>query len=228
MPDTAAAVDLPAEILHQIRTSSDHTVSGLRPVRRHVSNRLRREPQELVLRVVFQLIATRGVPVWFAYEVLHYHREAMSRLTLVDVERLGRGMSSWGEVDSFACYISGPGLREGQLEIADIQRWARSADRWWRRAALVSTVPLNTPARGGNGDAGRTLAICDLLKADRDDMVVKAMSWALRELGKREPGRVKSYLAANASQLASRVLREVGNKLRTGLKNPTRPKPLGA
>ena len=58
-------------------------------------------------------------------------------------------------------------------------------DRWWRRAALVSTVPLNNKTRGGNGDPARTLAICRMLVADRDDLVVKAMSWALRELAKR-------------------------------------------
>lgn len=228
MSETDAAVDLAAEISHQVGTSSDRTVSGLREVPRQVSKRLRREPPKLVLRVVFQLVAIRAVPVWFAYEVLHHHREGMLSLTLTDVERLGRGMSSWGEVDTFACYVSGPAWREGQLDNADIERWARSPDRWWRRAALVSTVPLNTPARGGRGDADRTLAICDLLKADRDDMVIKAMSWALRELVKQEPDRVKSYVEANTSQLAPRVVREVGNKLRTGLKNPSQPKTLGA
>jgi 3-methyladenine DNA glycosylase AlkD len=57
---------------------------------------------------------------------------------------------------------------------------------------------------------------------DRDDMVVKAMSWALRELAKKEPARVDAYLAKNGELLAPRVLREVRNKLRTGLKNPGR------
>lgn len=65
------------------------------------------------------------------------------------------------------------------------------ADRWvWRRAVSVSTVPLNMKSRGGIGDPQRTLAVCDLLIADRDDMVVKALSWALRELAEREPVRV--------------------------------------
>jgi hypothetical protein len=45
------------------------------------------------------------------------------------------------------------------------------------KAALVSTVPLNNTARGGSGDAVRTTVICDLLRNDRDDMVVKALSW---------------------------------------------------
>ena len=50
--------------------------------------------------------------------------------------------------------------REGQVADALIQRWARSKDRWWRRAALVSTVALNIGARGGQGDPARTLMVC--------------------------------------------------------------------
>ena len=56
---------------------------------------------------------------------------------------------------------------------------------------MVSTVSLNNNARGGKGDTTRTLNICKMLVADRDDMVVKALSWALRELAKRDPEPVK-------------------------------------
>ena len=73
---------------------------------------------------------------------------------------------------------------------------------------------------GGTGDAHRTLAICALLAGDRDDMVVKALSWALRELGARDPAAVREFLTAHESELAARVLREVRNKLDRGLKNP--------
>jgi 3-methyladenine DNA glycosylase AlkD len=108
-----------------------------------------------------------------------------------------------------------------------IQRWARSPDRWWRRAALVSTVPLNNRARGSRaerGDAPRTLAICARLVADRDDIVVKALSWALRELAGHDPAAVRVFMQVHGAALAARVRREVDNKLRTGLKNPRRPR----
>jgi 3-methyladenine DNA glycosylase AlkD len=55
---------------------------------------------------------------------------------------------------------------------------------------------------------------------DRDDMVVKAVSWALRELAKKEPKAVEAFVKKHNKQLAPRVLREVRNKLTTGLKNP--------
>jgi 3-methyladenine DNA glycosylase AlkD len=51
-------------------------------------------------------------------------------------------------------------------------------------------------------------------------MVVKAMSWALREVGRQNPAAAAGFVDAHADVLAPRVLREVRNKLQTGLKNP--------
>ena len=93
----------------------------------------------------------------------------------------------------------------------------------WRRAALVATVPLNAKSRGATsatGDAIRTLAVCTRLLDDRDDMVVKAMSWALRELAKRNRRAVRTFLSAHGERLSARVRREVTNKLTTGRKSP--------
>lgn len=93
-----------------------------------------------------------------------------------------------------------------------VERWSSSPDRWLRRAALVTTIELR--------DARRVIPLYERLAGDRDDMVEKALSWALRELSKRDPAAVKAFVAAHEAQLGARVRREVGNKLRTGLKNP--------
>lgn len=86
----------------------------------------------------------------------------------------------------------------------------------------MSTVALNCKARGGTGDTKRTLAVCRVVKADRTDLVVKALSWALRELVPRDPDAVRRFLDEHAASLAARVKREVSSKLTTGLKSPTR------
>lgn len=66
----------------------------------------------------------------------------------------------------------------------------------------------------------RTLAVCRLLVDDRDDMVVKALSWALRAVVTHDTDAVREFLTAFNGRLAPRVKREVTNKLETGLKNP--------
>lgn len=157
---------------------------------------------------------------FFSDELIASHKAALASLTRGDLEELGRGMEGWEEVDCFAPLLSGPAWRAGQIGDDVIADWARSEDRWWRRAALVSATRLNII--GTKGDAKRTLAVCDILIDDRDDMVVKAMSWTLRSLAQRDPGAAAKYIEANRGRLAARVVREVGNKLRTGLKTPKR------
>ena len=84
----------------------------------------------------------------------------------------------------------------------------------------MSTVALNLRSQGGKGDSKRTLAICRLLAADQEDMVAKALSWALRELVVHDRKSVQALLKDNEAVLAARVKREVRNKLESGLKNP--------
>jgi 3-methyladenine DNA glycosylase AlkD len=75
-------------------------------------------------------------------------------------------------------------------------------------------------SHGGPGDIPRTLHICRILVDDHEDMVVKAMSWALRELIVHDPEVVENFLQEYDDLVAARVKREVRNKLNTGLKNP--------
>jgi 3-methyladenine DNA glycosylase AlkD len=199
---------------------------AMRGLRREFSAHLKREAPELVLGIALELVQHRrrshGFVRVMAYELVSARRDAMRALDRGTVEALGDGISSWDEVDAFAVIISGNAWRDGQIDDKTIEAWAGSPDRWWRRAALVSTVPLNLKSRGGVGDAGRTLRICNLLIQDRDDIVVKAMSWALRALAVRDPETVRTYIRKHDSELASRVRREVLTKLDTGVKNRRR------
>ncbi|MGD2070749.1 MAG: DNA alkylation repair protein, partial [Gemmatimonadota bacterium] len=107
----------------------------------------------------------------------------------------------------------------GRLDDGDVLAWAGSPDRWWRRAALVSTVALNKKSRGGSGDPERTFPVCDALAGDRDPMVAKALSWALRELVAHDRAGVEAFLERHDRVLPALVRREVRNKLRTGRKS---------
>jgi 3-methyladenine DNA glycosylase AlkD len=193
----------------------------LRAALKAFGRQLRDASAEQMLDLAHALIATGSRRNrWFAYELIHDHKPALHSLDAEELEQLGKGMSSWDQVDTFAPYLSGVAWRRGQIDDATIHRWAASPDRWWRRAALVCTVALNIRARGGRGDVPRTLPVCALLVDDRDDMVVKALSWALRAAIEHDRAAVEDFLAAHDERLAARVKREVRNKLATGLKNP--------
>jgi 3-methyladenine DNA glycosylase AlkD len=195
------------------------------PSERAVCRRLFRElapaRPEFILALARELLQAYDHR-WIAYELIESHPEAFQRLGQADLEELGRGIDSWWTVDSFARTLAGPAWLNGQVPDALIHRWAGSEDCWWRRAALVSTVALNVRSHGGFGDVQRTLAVCRLLVDDHDDMVAKAMSWALRHLVIHDPDAVRRFLAEHEAALAPRVKREVRAKLATGLKNPRR------
>jgi 3-methyladenine DNA glycosylase AlkD len=203
----------------EVRALARRNIPNVRKISRRYAQRLKDHPPDFVLAVVSILVRDYGYrgP---AYEVLAGHRAAFRSVGATEIEALGQGIDSWMAVDEFARILSGPAWLRGQISDAVITRWAYSADLWWRRAALVSTVALNMRSHGGPGDVPRTLAICRLLVADHEDMVVKALSWALRELVPHDSQAVEAFLQEHDAELAARIKREVRNKLTTGLKNP--------
>ncbi|MDB4584305.1 DNA alkylation repair protein, partial [Draconibacterium sp.] len=154
-----------------------------------------------------------------AFLLLWENKDALKLVRLKDIEVLGQNIDNWASVDTLSILVTGQAWRENQIYDNDILSWLKSENRWWRRTAVVSTVPLNLRARGGKGDTKRTLLICKKVVDDRDDMIVKALSWALRELSKRDKPAVEAFMAKYDSRLAGRVRREVYTKLETGRKN---------
>jgi 3-methyladenine DNA glycosylase AlkD len=215
--DIAAIVE---EIEMRVQRMPVRNAPALRALRREYSKQVEAVPAEGVVRIASVLIANRRAPRFIGDELIASRPDALAMLDRAQLEDLGSAISSWDQVDCFACYLSGPAWREGYIADTTVVDWARSENRWWRRAALVSTVPLNVKARGGRGDAQRTLLICKLLVDDRDEMVVKALSWALRALVKRDPEAVRQFVEENEPRLPALLRREVRHKLATGRKNP--------
>ena len=210
---------LAKEIIRALEILPEMRTAPMRRARRAYSKQLRFESAEYILTLAYSIIG-EGKHRWIAYELVHDHPAVFRSLDNEKLKALGEGINSWSAVDSFARTLSGPAWRDGLIAIDIIRDWARSPDRWWRRAALVSTVALNMRSHGGKGDVPATLAICEMLVDDPDDMVVKALSWALRELVVHDHRAVWNFLAKYDQALASRIKREVTNKLETGLKNP--------
>ncbi|MEM7794610.1 MAG: DNA alkylation repair protein [Cyanobacteria bacterium P01_C01_bin.118] len=194
--------------------------NDLRSVVKTYRKRLKSHDAELVLDLAQALLAKKVTECrQVAYELITTHKLAQAALNENIVESLGEGMDNWACVDTFCSNVAGPAWREGQLKDTTIERWASSADLWWRRAAVVSTVALNTKSRGGTGDVARTLSICEPLLQDTEVMVQKAISWALRELVPWDREAVETFILKQDRNLSARVKREVKRKLDTGKKN---------
>ena len=196
-------------------------VPSVRAIRREYAKKLANWSGLDMLDLVARLIAE---PSWprrlIGFELLANHRPAFTRLNDKRIDRLSKGLSDWGSIDLFGCSLAGPAWRDGLLSDRQVEKWMSSRDRWRRRLALVCTVALSRSARTKPAHASKVLFVCRRLVTDRDDMVVKALSWALRELSKSSRNVAQTFLEENKQELAPRVVRELNNKLTTGLKTP--------
>jgi len=196
-------------------------VPPLRRVVRRLSRESKASTADDVMALARALLDTQIHEVrQVAFELIGGRADILAGLDGPAAEALGEGNDNWASVDCFCVSISGQAWRDGCVEDRDVRRWTKSDDRWWRRTALVSTVPLNMKSRGGSGDSRRTLDICRRLATDNDPMVAKGLSWALRSLVPVDPEAVRVFLGDHGEDLPALVRREVTNKLSTGKKNP--------
>jgi 3-methyladenine DNA glycosylase AlkD len=214
-------MDTAALIAKDIAALPHRDTPSVRAVRKRWSQSLKAVSAEEVLAIARAVEAEAAqTGKWVAYELIRFHPAAFAAIGEQEIADYASRLASWYAVDAFGTILSGPLWARGRLSDGFVDRWSKSSDRWLRRSALVATVGLNAGATGKAGDAARTLAICRRLAADRDDMVEKAVSWALRFLSQRDRPAVERFMVEMDGKLAARVVREVRNKLRTGLKTP--------
>ena len=154
-----------------------------------------------------------------AFELIGRDRKLLEALEYKDLSALGRNLDNWASVDHYTVGIFGVLWVRGVVQDSHIDTLLKSDNFWDRRVAVVSTVALNLKSRGGKGDTARTIAVCERVVDDRHDMIQKALSWALRELSRRDRDAVLTFMEQYEKRLANRVVREVNHKLEFGTKN---------
>jgi len=146
-------------------------------------------------------LETKGV----AIEVLaKFRRDFTPRLLPVCKRWLAQGFSSnWATTDALCGFVLGPLLVKHPDCAAQLRAWARHRSLWVRRASVVALIPLV-----------RTGVALDLvydnaaaLHNDREDLIQKAVGWALREAGKADARRLEAYLRANGSSIPRTTMR---------------------
>lgn len=194
--------------------------AGIKQISTECHIQLKDKAPEASLLLAKELVASKILEAnQVAFELLWKNKTTWPLIDKKEIHELGQNIDNWVTVDTLSIMVTGPAWRENRIGNSDVLDWLQSENRWWRRTAIVSTVPLNLKSRGGTGDTNRTLLICEKVIDDRDDMIVKALSWALRELSKSDKKAVENFMQEYESRLAGRVKREVHTKLSTGRKN---------
>src|SRR5690242_9359987 len=105
---------LVAEIEARAEALPVRNVPALRALRREYSKRIEQLPARDVIRIAASLIAHGRVHRFIGDEFIATRPDVLGTLDRAQLEKLGSGISSWDEVDCFACYLSGPAWRERQ------------------------------------------------------------------------------------------------------------------
>jgi len=123
-------------------------------------------------------------------------------------------ISSWADHDGLVHYLIAPMVATDPKRVKDVFRWAKSPDRWHRRAACVAMI------RGARAKMffPKIVKLSDSLLADEDDMVRKGLGWLLRETAKFDAKRTVPYLMKIRGRAPRLVLRTACETLPTAAK----------
>lgn len=138
-------------------------------------------------------------------EVLARYRRSFTPAVLRETRRwLAANLSAnWATTDAICGMLIGPLLADHPEFLPRLRGWASDRNMWVRRASIVSLI---VPMRRGRA-IDQMYATALALHADREDLIQKAVGWALREAGKQDPPRLERYLREHGASIPRTTVR---------------------
>jgi 3-methyladenine DNA glycosylase AlkD len=130
-------------------------------------------------------------------------------------------ISSWADHDAVVHSLIAPMVVAKPARAKDAFRWAKSGNRWRRRAACVALI-RGARAKMFLPEISKTF---DLLSSDQDDMVQKGLGWLLRETAKYDPKHTVPYLTTIRDRAPRLVLRTACETLPIAVKRKILDRP---
>jgi 3-methyladenine DNA glycosylase AlkD len=118
-------------------------------------------------------------------------------------------VSNWAACDSLCNHTVGEFIEMYPEFLASLKEWARSQNRWVKRASAVSLI---IPARKGKF-LGDIFEIADILHSDGDDMVQKGYGWMLKSASQAHMEKVFNYVVSKKDTMPRTALRYAIEKM---------------
>jgi 3-methyladenine DNA glycosylase AlkD len=112
-------------------------------------------------------------------------------------------ISSWADHDAVVHDLIAPMVVANRGRARAVLQWARSKNRWHRRAACVALIRSTRQQLF----FAEIVRLSNALLADEDDMVQKGLGWLLRETAKSNPRKTVPYLMKIRRRAPRLVLR---------------------
>lgn len=162
-----------------------------------------------------KMLALRLFELPFAEEKLagtFLLRNVLQPKGAIGVEDLGklaelfdRGLiADWGSCDSFSSKVVAFFVKEhGEVAVRGVADWCEAENLWRARASVVGLLGKCKSAEGR-----RVLIECCKVVVRREERFAKtAVGWGLREIGKRDQGMVRGFVADHLGNLSLESLR---------------------
>jgi 3-methyladenine DNA glycosylase AlkD len=122
---------------------------------------------------------------------------------------LKKYVSNWAACDTFCGGPLGEFLIRFPQFLPNVQKWARSENRWLRRASAVALI-LAAKQEEYLPEAYKT---ADILLEDEDDMVQKGYGWLLKEIANKRPREVFEFVLQRKNRMPRTALRYAIEKM---------------
>lgn len=118
-------------------------------------------------------------------------------------------VDNWAKCDTLCNHTIGSFIQKYPEYLNNLKGWARSENRWLRRASAVTLI---IPARKGLF-LKDILEISDILLMDKDDLVQKGYGWMLKEASKKHRAEVYGYIMKRKGEMPRTALRYAIEKM---------------
>ncbi len=123
-------------------------------------------------------------------------------------------VSNWASCDTLCNHTVGAFIEMYPQYLSVLKKWAKSENRWMRRASAVSLI---IPAKQGKF-LKDIFEIADILLLDKDDLVQKGYGWMLKEASRNNQKEVFDYVVKNKKIMPRTALRYAIEKMPQELK----------
>lgn len=202
-----------------LKSDLTHFGVPLPAIRKVAATAVRTKPTHQELLSLAGSLWTASPPIhelrMAAIEILIKRVSALGTTDLPFVERLIRDSASWAYVDALAEKVVGALLIREPALTQTLDAWVTDPYMWIRRTAVLALLP---GIRAGEPDLDRLSRYGDTLISEREFFIRKALGWALRELSKRDPAWVRTWVAARTDVISGVTIREAARHLPTPAK----------
>jgi len=123
-------------------------------------------------------------------------------------------VTNWASCDTLCNHTVGTFIEMYPTYLKELKRWAKSDNRWVRRASAVTLI---VPARKGLF-LEDIFEIADILHSDPDDMVQKGYGWMLKVASQAHQKEVFDYVMRKKKTMPRTALRYAIEKMPADLK----------